>query len=31
VLPDMRFAPAQVGGRKVKQMIQEPFTFALSR
>lgn len=28
VLPDMRFIPAEVGGRKVKQLVQQPFTFA---
>jgi beta-lactamase regulating signal transducer with metallopeptidase domain len=27
-LPDMRFIPAEVGGRKVKQLVQQPFTFA---
>ncbi len=27
-LPDMRFIPARVGGRKVKQLVQQPFTFA---
>jgi TonB family protein len=31
VLPDMRFTPAEIGGRKVKQLIQQPFTFALSK
>ena len=30
-LPDMRFTPAQVGGRPVKQLVQMPFTFSLSR
>jgi TonB family protein len=28
-LPEMRFAPAEVGGRKVRQLVQQPFTFAL--
>lgn len=28
-LPTMRFAPAEVGGRKVKQLVQQPFTFAI--
>ena len=28
VLPEMRFIPAEVGGRKVKQLVQQPFTFA---
>jgi protein TonB len=27
VLPKMRFLPAEVGGRKVKQFVQLPFTF----
>jgi TonB family protein len=27
-LRDMRFIPAEVGGRKVKQLVQQPFTFA---
>ena len=30
-LPDMRFTPAQVGGRPVKQLVEMPFTFSLSR
>ena len=30
-LPNMRFYPAEVGGRKVKQLVQQPFTFALSK
>jgi len=29
-LPDMRFIPAEVGGHKVKQLVQQPFTFAAS-
>lgn len=29
-LPAMRFVPAEVGGRKVKQMVQQPFSFALA-
>jgi hypothetical protein len=28
-LPAMRFAPVEVGGRKVGQLVQQPFTFAL--
>jgi TonB family protein len=28
-LPDMRFNPARVGGRVVKQLVQMPFTFSL--
>jgi TonB family protein len=30
-LQDMRFVPAEIGGRKVRQMVQQPFTFALSK
>ena len=30
-LPNMRFMPAEVGGRKVKQLVQQPFVFALQR
>lgn len=30
-LPSMRFLPAEVGGRKVRQLVQQPFVFALSR
>ena len=30
VLPNMRFNPALVGGRKVKQLVQMPFQFNLS-
>jgi protein TonB len=30
-LPNMRFRPAEIGGRKVKQMVQQPFTFALTK
>jgi TonB family protein len=30
-LPDMRFFPALVGGHKVKQLVQMPFQFNLSR
>jgi beta-lactamase regulating signal transducer with metallopeptidase domain len=29
-LPSMRFTPAEIGGRKVKQLVQQPFTFGLS-
>lgn len=28
-LPTMRFIPAEVGGRKVKQLVQQPFAFAI--
>ncbi len=31
VLPQMRFIPAEVGGRKVKQLVQQPFVFNLAR
>jgi TonB family protein len=30
-LPDMRFRPAQVGGKAVKQVVQMPFQFSLSK
>lgn len=30
VLPRLRFAPANVGGRRVKQLIRLPFVFSLS-
>ena len=30
-LQDMRFVPAEIGGRKVMQVVQQPFTFALSK
>ena len=30
-LPNMRFAPARVGGQAVKQLVQQPFTFSLSK
>jgi TonB family protein len=30
VLPDLRFYPAEIGGRKVRQMVQQPFTFRLT-
>jgi protein TonB len=30
-LPGMRFIPAEVGGRKVKQLVQQPFTFAIQK
>lgn len=28
-LPAMRFNPAEIGGRRVKQLVQQPFTFSL--
>lgn len=30
-LGGMRFYPAEIGGRKVKQLVQQPFNFALTR
>ncbi|MCX5767352.1 MAG: energy transducer TonB [Gemmatimonadetes bacterium] len=30
-LPNMKFLPAEVGGRKVKQLVQQPFVFAISK
>jgi protein TonB len=30
-LPGMRFYPAEVGGRKVKQLVQQPFVFNISK
>lgn len=30
-LPGMRFIPAEVGGRKVRQLVQQPFSFAIAR
>ena len=30
-LPQMRFIAAEVGGKKVKQLVQQPFTFSLAR
>ena len=31
VLPNYRFFPAELGGRKVKQLVQMPFVFSLSK
>ena len=31
VLPKLRFTPAEVGRRKVMQLVQQPFTFSLDR
>jgi periplasmic protein TonB len=31
VLPRMRFYPAEVGGRKVKELVQQPFAFTITR
>ena len=30
-LPQMRFLPAEIGGRKVKQLVQQPFAFAIAK
>lgn len=30
-LPRMRFLPAEIGGRKVRMLVQQPFAFALNR
>jgi periplasmic protein TonB len=30
-LPRMRFLPAEIGGRKVRMLVQQPFAFALSK
>ncbi len=30
-LPSIRYLPAEVGGRKVKQLVQQPFQFSLAR
>lgn len=30
-LPEMRFTPAEVGGKKVRQLVQQPFVFALAK
>jgi periplasmic protein TonB len=30
-LPNMRFLPAEVGGKKVKQLVQQPFVFAIQK
>jgi len=31
VLPRLRFTPAEVGRRKVRELVQQPFTFSLDR
>jgi protein TonB len=28
-LPQLRFEPAELGGRKVRQLVQQPFTFTI--
>jgi len=30
-LNSMRFYPAEIGGRKVKQLVQQPFNFTLTK
>ena len=30
-LPKMRFIPAELGGRKVKQLVQQPFSFTIQK
>ena len=30
-LPQMKFIPAEVGGKKVKQLVQQPFTFSITK
>ena len=30
-LPSMRFIPAEVGGRKVRQLVQQPFGFSIAK
>ncbi len=30
-LPAMRFQPAMVGGRKVRQLVQKPYLFSLTQ
>ena len=30
-IPTLQFKPARVKGRAVKQLVQQPFTFSLSR
>ena len=30
-LPNMNFLPAEVGGKKVKQLVQQPFVFAIMK
>ena len=29
-LPEMRFTPAEIGGKKVRQVVQAPFSFSLA-
>jgi protein TonB len=30
-LPRMRFIPAEVGDKKVRQLVQQPFSFAITK
>ena len=30
-LPNMRFLPAEIGGKKVRQLVQQPFVFAIQK
>ena len=30
-IPNLRFSPADVGGKKVKQLVEMPFTFSLNK
>ena len=30
-LPKMKFFPAEVGGKKVKRLVQQPFVFSIAR
>ena len=30
-LPNMKFIPAELAGRKVRQLVQQPFTFSITR
>jgi len=30
-LPNMRFSPAEIAGRKVRQLVQMPFIFSVSK
>ena len=31
ILPRLRFIPAEVGGRRVRQWVQQPFLFAITK
>ena len=30
-MPRMKFFPAEIGGRKVKELVQQPYAFNLSK